>query len=278
MLGLFDRTVTRKTRNPLYSLAVAGAGFTVGAEGSNTINVGVALKDRHSQTIGVRGHVQGYLSTDATGDTPVADWNLPSALAIGTNGVLLPASYPATALLTIGTLAIHSTPEQFKTTTTALYRIAAAQYSKAAATALTFTAAHTVTASKFGCILVQVNAAGTVSTKVVSATQAHNTAALALAALPAPDAGNVALGYIAIANNAGDWVANTDDLTNGSDLTTATFVDGPANGGTPVSFGLVSEATGLVDVNITDVRVRSFYLCLRLPDGTLSVSPAVAFV
>ena len=49
---------------------------------------------------------------------------------------------------------------------------------------------------------VQINDAGTVSTKVPAATQAYDTAPLALAALPSADAGNVAIGYIAIANNA----------------------------------------------------------------------------
>lgn len=132
----------------------------------------------------------------------------------------------ANGLLAIGTLAIHATPEQFKTTTTAYYRIGSIQYSKAATTALTFSTGHVVSASKFGVILVQINAAGTVSTKVPLATQAYNSAPLALAALPAADTGNVALGYIAIAAKAATWTANTDDLTDGSDLTTATFVDG----------------------------------------------------
>jgi hypothetical protein len=129
-------------------------------------------------------------------------------------------------LLAIGTLAIDATAEKFKTTTTAYSRIGGIQYSKAAATAIVFSAGHVISASKFGVILIQVNAAGTVSTKVPGATQAYNTAPLALAALPAADAGNVALGYIAIAAKAATWTANTDDLTNGSDLTTASFVDG----------------------------------------------------
>lgn len=138
-------------------------------------------------------------------------------------------TYLGDGLLQIGTLAIDAVPEKFKTTTVALYRITGVGFRKAATTALTFTAAHVVTASKFGIILVQINDAGTISTKVPAATpttaMAYNTAALALAALPSPDASNIALGYIAIANNAGDWTANTDDLTNGSDVTTATFVD-----------------------------------------------------
>lgn len=122
-------------------------------------------------------------------------------------------------------LAKDSVPEKFKTTRTARYEISSTKYTKAATAAIVFTAAHVVTASKFGIVLVQINAAGTISTKVPASTQAYNTAALALAALPAVDASNVRLGYLEIANNAGDWTANTDDLTDGSDLTTATFTE-----------------------------------------------------
>lgn len=132
-------------------------------------------------------------------------------------------------LLQHGTLAIDAVPEKFRTTTVTYWRRNGIQFSKAATTALVFTAAHPVTANKYGIILVQINDAGTISTKIPGATQttpmAYNSAALALAALPAVDAGNQKLGYIAIANNAGDWTANTDDLTDGSDLATATFVN-----------------------------------------------------
>lgn len=123
-----------------------------------------------------------------------------------------------------GAVTVHATPEQLA--------IAAGRYvvngtvvEKAAATGITFTAAHVVTASKFGIVLLQMSDAGVVSTKTPGATQttpmAYNSAALALAALPAVDAGKLAIGYIAIENNALDWTANTDDLTNGSDLATA---------------------------------------------------------
>jgi type IV pilus biogenesis protein CpaD/CtpE len=128
-------------------------------------------------------------------------------------------------LLAIGTLAIDATAEKFKTTSTAVVRIGSIQYSKAAETAIVFSASHVVSASKFGVILVQMTAAGVVSTKVPSGTQAYNSAPLALAALPAADSAKIALGYIAIAAKAATWTANTDDLTNASDLTTATFID-----------------------------------------------------
>lgn len=148
---------------------------------------------------------------------------LASAVLGGTsvNGVLAPAG-----------LAIDTVPEKFKTTLRFVGRYSGETFPKAATTAIVFSAAHVVTASKFGIVLIQITPAGTISTKCPGATQttamAYNTAALALAALPAVDAGNVAVGYIAIANNAGDWTANTDDLTAASDITSATFTSYPA--------------------------------------------------
>lgn len=140
---------------------------------------------------------------------------------------LIPSTLVSTnGLLAIGTLAKDATAEKFKTTTTAIYFINGVVYAKPATTALVFTANHVVTASKFAVILVQINTAGTISTKVPGSPQTYNDAPTALAALPSPDSGNVALGYIAIAAKAATWTANTDDLTNASDLTTAALTDG----------------------------------------------------
>jgi hypothetical protein len=138
--------------------------------------------------------------------------------------------YDASAdhLEAIGTLAISATAEKFKTTTIAAFQLAGTRATKAATDNLVFTAAHVITASKFGVVLVQINAAGTISTKVPLTPQVYASAALALAALPAVDSAKVVLGHIAIENNAGDWTANTDDLTNGSDVTTAAFADNTA--------------------------------------------------
>jgi hypothetical protein len=107
-----------------------------------------------------------------------------------------------------------------------------------------------VSASKFGIILIQIDAAGTYSSKVPAATpttaMAYTSAALALAALPSADSGNVAVGYIAIAADSGGWTGITDDMTNGSDLTTATFVDAAE----PVS-ALVSEDCPFISGSVT---------------------------
>jgi hypothetical protein len=92
-------------------------------------------------------------------------------------------------ILQIGTLAVDAVPEKFKTTTALYWRRNGIQFTKAATTAIAFSAAHPVTAAKFGIVLVQITDAGVFSTKIPGATQtttmAYNTAALALAALPA---------------------------------------------------------------------------------------------
>jgi hypothetical protein len=132
-------------------------------------------------------------------------------------------AYMGTGLKASAGLAISATATRYKTTLTAIYSINGPFYSKVATdhSDLEFTAAHAVTGSKFGVILVQINAAGVLSTKVPGATQAYDTAALALAALPAADALNVALGYIAIAAAGGGFTGNATALT-----TIATFVNG----------------------------------------------------
>jgi hypothetical protein len=71
---------------------------------------------------------------------------------------------------------------------------------------------------------VQINAAGTISTKSPGADQSYASDVLAIAALPAPDAGNVALGYILVqAKTDSAWIANTDDMTPTSDCAAVTF-------------------------------------------------------
>lgn len=141
-------------------------------------------------------------------------------------------TYLLNAVLQNGTLAVDATAEKFKTTTTFIWRRNGIQFSKAATAAIVFTAAHVITASKYGIVLVQITDAGVISTKTPGATQttamAYNTSALALAAKPAVDAGNTEMGYMIIQNNTGDWTANTDDLTAASDITAVTFTDATA--------------------------------------------------
>ena len=162
------------------------------------------------------------------------------------NGLRL---YVADQMLAIGTLAISATAEKFKTTTTAIYRIGGTHYTKAATDNLAFSAAYTVNtgaaAGQFwGAFLVQINAAGTVSTKAVAADQVYASEAAAIAALPAADASNVRIGYITVQTKDTDaWVANTDDLTAGSDCAAANFYDLPAPATLPSAVATSAPAT-----------------------------------
>lgn len=129
-------------------------------------------------------------------------------------------------MLNSSALAIDAVPEKFKTGAFS-YMIAGVGYAKAAATAEVFAAAYTVTASKWGAFLIQINAAGTVTSKVVSNAQAYATEAEAILALPAPTAANVRIGYITVNADSGGWTATTDDMTDGSDCTEANFYSTP---------------------------------------------------
>lgn len=131
------------------------------------------------------------------------------------------------------TILISATATAYKTTTTCIFKLDGVQYSKAAEDPVTFTAANTINVGTaagffFGAWLVQVTAAGVLSTKPAGglADQVYTSAALALAALPAADAANVGIATIVIAANEDvSWTANTDDMTDASDVLTATFAD-----------------------------------------------------
>jgi len=259
---------------------VAAAVMTVGAEnGGNTIVVGIQLNDAAGAAMATRSSVFAYLSDDANGDS-VAATAPNGGVVAGTDGELL-GNIPAlsNAVIVHGNLAIDAVPEKFKTTQAMAYALNGVLRTKAASIEQVFSAAHVITASKFGIIAVQIDAAGNISTKVPASPQAYDDAPAALAALPAADAGNVRIGYIAIENNAGDWTANTDDMTNASDLTTAAFTDTTEVVPTtvPKSFWLTSEADGDIDVAITDSGAPTYYLAVVLPNGKLNVSGAITF-
>lgn len=67
---------------------VAGAGFVIGAESSNIINVGIQLRDANANDLAQRAAVRAYLSEDANGDSVVG--TAPTTVAIGTDGVAIP--------------------------------------------------------------------------------------------------------------------------------------------------------------------------------------------
>lgn len=262
-------------RSPYPSVSVKNASFTLGTETSNTRNVAIQFKSPRYKSLTARTAIRGYLAADANGSALHA--TSPDSLIAGAAGSVNAGSGDGgPGLLVAGGLAIDAVATKFKTTATTKYMVGGAIASKNATTAIVFSAAHVISASKFGVILIQIDAAGTISTKVPLATQAYTSAPLALAALPQPDAGKVALGYIAIATGVGAWTANTTDMTNASGVTTATFNDAGVMGCSR-SFIVISDATGLVNLIVGTAAVLTYYVALIMPDGTLVVSPALAF-
>lgn len=183
------------------------------------------------------------------------------AVILGQNGII-----KATTVTT------HSTPEQLAVAACVI-REGGIVYEKAAATGVTFSAAHKITALKHGVILLQITDAGVLSTKVPAATQAYESAALALEALPAPDTGNIALASILIEAGAADWDANTDDLTPASDLVAVTYTSVAAAervlaSAIALADGAVVEGT--LDDELTNIRGNSGedIILLYTTDGT----------
>ncbi len=181
-----------------------------------------------------------------------------------------------TGPITNPTLAIGSTAEQWKTGTF-YYRINGTNYTKATVAAgVAFSAAHVVTAELYGVILCYINSAGAVSTKVPLATQAYTTAALAHAAADTYHLANYTsdlcyIGRILInAESGNDWNGNTDDMTNGSDLTTATFLSEPI---TFMDIGTNAFSAGEITAqramwHVTDKNVRFVRLFVSALTGT----------
>lgn len=150
--------------------------------------------------------------------------------------------YLADGMLNHGTITVSAgDATKFKTTTIAAFTIAGVTYTKAATDALVFSTAGTIntagaaTTAHWGAWLVQIDAAGTISTKAVgggTTDQDYATEALAIAALPAVDAGNIQLGYITVQGLAStEWVAATGNLTVGGgagNVTARSFYNLPA--------------------------------------------------
>lgn len=147
------------------------------------------------------------------------------------------------------------------------YRVNGVNASKAAnAVGVVFSAVHAVAASKFGAINVYIDIGGTISTKINSASQtdvlAHDTAALALAEALSTEmvhpTDTVKIGTILIENNGTQWDANTDDLVDTIDVTTATFFSDTSD------FVEIDE----YELNADDIINQKgvFYLDPSLPD------------
>lgn len=95
---------------------------------------------------------------------------------------------------------------------------------KALSAGLTFGALGTVPASKWALVLIQIDAAGTVSFVSAAAnyTTGYATEAAAIAAVPAATAANAVMGYITVLASASTFVFATDALAGGTGGTPAT--------------------------------------------------------
>lgn len=136
-----------------------------------------------------------------------------------------------TGVISDPVIAIGSTAERFANGAFD-YQIDNVSYSKAVVAAGSlFSAAHAISASKWGIILLYIDTSGSISSLVPLATQAYDTAAEAHIAGDAVVTlkGTILIGKILINNDASLWTANTDDLTNASDVTTATFISVTSN-------------------------------------------------
>ncbi len=146
------------------------------------------------------------------------------------------------------------------------YRIAAVNYSKAAVVAgSVFSAAHAISASKYGAINIYIHTSGSISSAVPLATQAYNTALLAITAANAVAVpiNTIQIGMIVIQNDASLWTANTDDLTDASDVTLAEFYNVTS------SFTEIDEYTLTAD-DIT-AQKGTFYLAATLPAAYIRI-------
>jgi hypothetical protein len=133
-----------------------------------------------------------------------------------------------TGMITSAMLAVDTTATRFANAA-CYYRINGTNYSVAAdAAGNTFSAAHVIGdgASKlWGVINVYIDTSGAFSTRVPMETQTYASAELALTAAEAMVTPSTLcyVGHILIQSDATTWTANTDDMTDGSDLTTADF-------------------------------------------------------
>jgi hypothetical protein len=174
-----------------------------------------------STAIGVKDHtIKAYVKT--VGATPF------SAATFSLQGSHTNMDAD-TGVVTNPGLAIGSTPERFANAAFT-FLIDDVTYTKAVNAAGTvFSAAHVIgdgASALWGVVNVYISTAGAWYTQVPLTPQIYTTAALALAAAeaqPAPG-GYVKVGNILINSDTTTWTANTDDMTAGSDLTTATFI------------------------------------------------------
>lgn len=167
----------------------------------------------------------GKTLTDELHDDHATNKTHMDALKTALNSVI--GALTADGIINATALGVGTTSEQVASTAFQ-YRIDGVPYHKAEVAAGTpFSAADKINAGSaagffWGIWAVQINAAGTITTKSPVANQVYTSEASAIAALPVADAGNVVIGYVTVKTLEGeDWVAATDDLTD--DCTEANF-------------------------------------------------------
>jgi hypothetical protein len=185
-----------------------------------------------------------------------------------------------TGVITGATLAVDSTATKFANAAF-YFRIAGTNYSVAADSAgNAFSAAHVIgdgESALYGCINVYINSSGAFVTKVPVSPQIYATAELAMAAADAIETtSNLCYaGRILIQSDTSAWTANTDDMTDGSDLTTATFYSASSSfitlqdgtGGDITDQLTATELTNgrsLVNIPVSDTMMGAGYVRLYL--------------
>lgn len=166
--------------------------------------------------------------TDELHDDHATNKTHMDALKTALNSVI--GALTADGIINATALGVGTTPTQVASTAFQ-YRIDGVPYHKAAVAAGTpFSAADAINAGAaaagffWGIWAVQVDAAGTVTTKSPAADQVYASEASAIAALPVADAGKVVIGYVTVKTKENaEWVAISNDLTDANECTEANF-------------------------------------------------------
>ena len=188
-----------------------------------------------------------------------------------------------TGLVSSPLLAVGTTAENIRNYAFS-YRIAGTNYTKAAVAAGTvLSGATNIAASKFGGFKVYIETDGTVTTKPPGTAQTYANAALATVAIDAitNETRFLEIGKVLIANDAdaGGWDAATDDMTDASDVTTATFVDAPIQADLVDSYQFDPSdlSNQSAQWNVEHTGERYGRLWLRTLTGTGEVDAYVSF-
>lgn len=129
-------------------------------------------------------------------------------------------------LLTASVLAIGSTPENVATTAFNFY-VAGVKYAKTAVAAGTAPGASVIPMGTFGAVALDIGVNGTIdAVDAADNATGYDTAALAVAGLPAVASGHVRIGYVTAKKSDGDFTFGTTSLAAAN--TTVAYTANPA--------------------------------------------------